>query len=194
MKLREKKAAKKKEEILRSASKIISRRGYEGATMEDIAAELLMTKGALYYYFASKEELLYECHTLILSEASKKLEDIYEAETSSIEKMKRAITFHIEIAITEKETFNMIIKPGLTFSDEHISMILKQRDEYAGIFDKIIQQGMERGEFTVQEKKMARMIILGAMNWIQQWYSPKGDKNKDEIANAYADYLLKMLT
>lgn len=194
MGLREKRAAKKKEDILRSASKIISRRGYEGATMEDIAAELLMTKGALYYYFSSKEELLYQCHALILSEASKQLEEIYKEETSSAEKLKKAITFHIDIAITEKENFNMIIKPGLTFSDEHISLILRQRDEYAEIFDKIIQQGMERGEFLDQDIKMSRMIILGAVNWIQQWYSPGGEKSKEDIAKVYAEYLLKMLT
>lgn len=59
MSLREQKAAKKKEDILRSASLVISRSGYHNATMEDIAAELLMTKGSLYYYFKNKEELLY---------------------------------------------------------------------------------------------------------------------------------------
>ena len=58
MSLREKKAARKKEEILRSASLVIARNGYQNATIEDIAAELLMTKGSLYYYFKNKEELL----------------------------------------------------------------------------------------------------------------------------------------
>ncbi|SDI07344.1 TetR/AcrR family transcriptional regulator [Alteribacillus bidgolensis] len=194
MNLREKKAARKKEDILRSASKIISRRGYNGATMENIAAELLMTKGALYYYFANKEDLLYQCHYLILSEVSKQVGEIYKENISSTEKMKRAITFHIEVVINEKETFNMIIKPELIFSDEHISLILQQRDEYASIFDKIIQQGIENGEFAVKEKKMARMIILGAVNWIQQWYSSEGDKNIEDIADVYAKYLLKILT
>ncbi|SDI24846.1 transcriptional regulator, TetR family [Alteribacillus persepolensis] len=194
MKLREKKAAKKKEEILRSASKIISRRGYDGATMEDIAAELLMTKGALYYYFKNKEELLYQCHVLVLSEAEEKLESIYRENISSIEKMRKAIRFHIEVAITEKETFNLIIKPEMTFSEKHISKVLKQRDDYAGVFDKIIQEGVQSGEFVVKEKKMARMIILGSMNWIQQWYIPGGEKGIDDISKVYAEYLLKMLT
>lgn len=61
MNLRERKTAKKKEDILRSASLVISRKGFRQTTMEDIAAELLMTKGSLYYYFKNKEELLFYC-------------------------------------------------------------------------------------------------------------------------------------
>ncbi|WP_269758057.1 TetR family transcriptional regulator C-terminal domain-containing protein [Thalassobacillus sp. C254] len=88
----------------------------------------------------------------------------------------------------------MILKPEQTFSEEHISTILKKRDKYASIFDKFIEEGVESGDFVVKEKKLARMIILGAMNWIQQWYSPDGKMSKEEISQIYSEYFLKMLT
>ena len=59
MKLSEKKLQKKKQEIILSAVKIVNKKGYQGATMEEIAAELLMTKGSLYYYFKNKEDLYF---------------------------------------------------------------------------------------------------------------------------------------
>ncbi|WP_269758056.1 TetR/AcrR family transcriptional regulator [Thalassobacillus sp. C254] len=93
MTLREKKAAKKKEEILRSALKIISKSGYHGATMDEIAAELLMTKGALYYYFPSKEDLLFQSHNLVLSDAMDRLEEIYEEDLPPKQKIIKAIFF-----------------------------------------------------------------------------------------------------
>ncbi|MDN7244964.1 TetR/AcrR family transcriptional regulator [Planococcus shenhongbingii] len=194
MNLREKKAAKKREDILRSASLVISRKGFHHTTMEDIAAELLMTKGSLYYYFKNKEELLFQCHDLILSNAFNQLEDIYGKEISSGEKMKAAIKVHLDIAIQEKEIFNLTVKPEQIFSKEYIDPIVKKRDAYAGLFDRMIQQGIQKGEFTVNQKKMARMIILGAANWIQVWYSPEGEFSKEEIEQIYADYLLKILT
>lgn len=193
MSLRERKAAKKKEDILRSASLVISRNGYQNATMEDIAAELLMTKGSLYYYFKNKEEILYSCHNLILSDAMEKMEAIYSEELSSMDKMKKAIKMHLDIAIREKEVFNLIVKPEQLFSEENIEEIIQKRDSYAGIFDKIITEGVKRGEFTVSDKKMVRMIILGATNWVQVWYSPEGKFSKEKIEEIYAEYILKML-
>lgn len=193
MNLRERKAAKKREDILRSASLVISRQGYHNATMEDIAAELLMTKGALYYYFKNKEELLYRCHELILTEAKEKMSAIVEADLPSAEKMRKAIHHHIEVAIREKEVFNLIVKPETTFSEENIPEIIEKRDEYAGLFDRIIEEGIERGEFEVPEKKMARMIILGATNWIQVWYSPGGKYTPEDVEEIYAEHLMKML-
>jgi len=193
MSLRERKVAKKKEDILRSASLVISRNGYQNATMEDIAAELLMTKGALYYYFKNKEEILYSCHDLILSAAMEQMEAIYQEELSSMEKMKKAIKTHLDIAIREKEVFNLIVKPEQLFSEDNIEEIIEKRDQYARIFDKIIAEGVKRGEFTVSDKKMARMIILGATNWVQVWYSPEGKFKKEKVEDIYAEYFLKML-
>lgn len=194
MSLRERKAAKKKEDILRSASLVISRNGYQNATMEDIAAELLMTKGALYYYFKNREELLYSCHDLILSSAMEKMEAIYLEPLPSIEKMRKAVKAHLDVAIREKEVFNLIVKPEQLFSEENIQEIILQRDQYAGIFDRIIDEGVKRGEFKISDKKMARMIILGATNWVQVWYSTEGQFSKEKIEEIYAEYFLKMLT
>ena len=193
MSLRERKVAKKKEDILRSASLVISRNGYQNATMEDIAAELLLTEGALYYYFKNKEEILYSCHDLILSAAMEQMEAIYQEELSSMDKMKKAIKTHLDIAIREKEVFNLIVKPEQLFSEDNIEEIIEKRDQYARIFDKIIAEGVKRGEFTVSDKKMARMIILGATNWVQVWYSPEGKFKKEKVEDIYAEYFLKML-
>ncbi|MGB6406135.1 MAG: TetR/AcrR family transcriptional regulator [Planococcus donghaensis] len=193
MSLRERKAAKKKEDILRSASLVISRNGYQNATMEDIAAELLMTKGSLYYYFKNKEELLYNCHNLILSSAMEKLETICSEEISSMDKMKKVIKAHLDIAIREKEVFNLIVKPEQLFSEENIEEIIEKRDNYAKIFDRIIAEGVKNEEFTISNPKMARMIILGASNWVQVWYSAEGQYSKEEIEDIYAEYFLRML-
>ena len=193
MKLSEKKIQKKKEEIILSAVKIVNKKGYQGATMEEIAAELLMTKGSLYYYFKNKEDLIFQCHEMVLAQASEELKAHFEEDVSSVEKLRRMIVTHIRYAIEEKETFNMIIKPDQTFSSEQLNPILTQRNEYAKWFDHVIQEGIANGEFTISEPKIVRMILLGSMNWIQQWYKPEGGKTMEELQQIYADYLLKVV-
>ncbi|MDP4125766.1 MAG: TetR family transcriptional regulator C-terminal domain-containing protein [Bacillota bacterium] len=70
---------------------------------------------------------------------------------------------------------------------------MEKREKYSSLFDEVIAEGIRNGSFRVKEAKMARMIILGAMNWIQQWYSSKGEQSKEDVAKIYAEYLLKIL-
>ncbi|MFJ7970320.1 TetR/AcrR family transcriptional regulator [Psychrobacillus sp. NPDC096389] len=193
MKLSEKKLYKKKQAIILSAVKIVNQKGYQGATMEEIAAELLMTKGSLYYYFKNKEDLIFQCHEMVLGQAIGELQDCFNEDISNEQRLRKMIAIHIRYAIEEKETFNMIIKPDQTFSKNQLSPILKKRNEYASWFDQVIQKGIAEGDFSIQEPKIARMLLLGSMNWIQQWYSPDGDKTIEELQALYADYLLKVV-
>lgn len=193
MSLREKKAAKRREDILRSASLVIAKQGFQHATMEDIAGELLMTKGSLYYYFKNKQDLLFHCHNLILSQALQMMEEIKAEDISAKEKVEKAIKGHVAIAIEEKEIFNLIIRPEQIFSDEHIELIVEKRDRYTDYFDQFIEEGIRNGEFTLKQKKMARMMILGAVNWTQVWYSDSGEFDKEELQNIYADSLTRIL-
>ena len=193
MKLSEKKIQKKKEDIILSAVKIVNEKGYQKATMEEIAAELLMTKGSLYYYFKNKEDLIFQCHEMVLVQAIEELQQHIHVKQSNEEKLREMIKTHIQYAIEKKEMFNMIIKPDQTFSEDQLNPILLKRNEYAGLFDQVILAGIKTAEFTIDEPKIARMILLGSMNWIQQWYNPFGSKTIEELQQIYADYMLKVL-
>ncbi|WP_313893313.1 TetR/AcrR family transcriptional regulator [Psychrobacillus sp.] len=193
MKLSEKKILKKKEEILLSAITIVNRKGYDGATMEEIAAELLMTKGSLYYYFKNKGDLMYQCHNLVLSQATKELEVNLNEEGTAEEILRKMVVTHINYAIEEKETFNLIIEPRQMFNEEQIEPVLKLRKHYSSLFDNVIEKGIATGEFHAKEPIIVRMIVLGAMNWIQQWYKPTGRMTKEELEQYFADYIIKLL-
>jgi AcrR family transcriptional regulator len=194
MKLSEKKTLRKKEQILASAIEIINKKGYSGATMEEIAAELLMTKGSLYYYFKNKSDLMYQCHNFVLSQATEELEDILNEEGSVKGILHKMVAAHIDYAVEEKETFNLIMEPKRVFNKEQLDLVLILRKNYEGLFDRIIKRGMESGEFSAKEPTIARMIILGAMNWVQQWYKPNGKLTKEELVGLYSDYVTKILT
>ena len=193
MKLLERKLKKKKEEIILSAIKIVNKRGYAKATMEEIAAELLMTKGSLYYYFKNKEDLIFQCHEMVLGQAEEELKRHFETNITSEVKLRRMIVTHIRYAIEEKETFNMILRPDQTFSSEQLKPILSKRNNYAKWFDLVIEEGMANGEFSITEPKIGRMILLGSMNWIQQWYRQDGGKSMEDIQKIYSEYLLKVV-
>ncbi|PID20365.1 TetR family transcriptional regulator [Sporosarcina sp. P3] len=193
MNFSERKLLAKKDQIVSTAISVIKRRGYEGATMEEIAAELLMTKGSLYYYFKSKGELMYHCYNFVLSQATEALEVELQRGGTAEEILRNMIAKHIDYAIDEKETFNLIIEPKRTFDQEQLEPVLQLRKYYAGLFDEIITIGIESQEFHVKEPLIARMMILGAMNWIQQWYQTNGRMDKAQLQETFSEYILKIL-
>nr|MDP5196920.1 TetR/AcrR family transcriptional regulator [Neobacillus sp. 179.-C4.2 HS] len=185
--------AKKKQEILRSAAAILVEKGYQGTTMEEIAAKLLMTKGSMYYYFKNKDDLLFQCHLMIMEICLDGIEKVIESDRNPIEKLRCAIKEHILLATSEKSMFMALSKPHHNFSDEQLQEVLGLRKSYSHYFDRIIHEGIDKQAFGSVDVKMVRLIILGALNWIQEWYDQNGPQSADEISEAYADYLLKML-
>ncbi|MDM5326470.1 TetR/AcrR family transcriptional regulator [Neobacillus sp. CF12] len=187
------KMAKKKQEILRSAAAVLAEKGYQGTTMEEIAAKLLMTKGSMYYYFKNKDDLLYQCHLMIMEICIDGIEKVVTSDRNPIEKLSRAIKEHILLATSEKSMFMVLGKPNHNFTEEQLQEVLELRKNYSKYFDRIIHEGIDTQVFAHVDVKMVRLIILGALNWIQDWYDQNGSQSAEEIAEAYAAYLLKMV-
>ncbi|MBP2077183.1 TetR/AcrR family transcriptional regulator [Oceanobacillus polygoni] len=193
MSLRERKIAKKKEDILRSAVRILAEKGYQGTTMEDIAANLLMTKGAVYYYFRDKQDLLYQSHQMLLERSIENVKYIQQQDISIEEKLKHSMVVHVEHVVNEQSGFELMLKPEQFFSEEQQEKLRELQAKYSHCFDEIIQEGIQMQVFRNLDKKIARNILFGAMNWVTQWYTADGKKDKKEIAAVIADYLMLML-
>lgn len=191
--LRERKIAKKKEEILRSAAEVFAEKGYHGTTMEEVAAKLFMTKGSMYYYFKNKDDLLFHCHEMIMKISNEKVKEIVISQLTPVEKLANAIKFHVHLATSEKSMFMVMDRPNQSFTGDYLSNILDSRSEYVQHFDDILKEGMEKQVFHRMDPKMVRMIILGALNGIHEWYKPTGQKSSEEIAEEFATYLLQMV-
>ncbi|RFA34935.1 TetR family transcriptional regulator [Virgibacillus dokdonensis] len=194
MSLREKKVAEKKEEIIRMAIRVLSEKGYNGITMEEIAAKLLMTKGTVYYYFKDKQELLYHSQIMLLERSLWKVQQIQQKQIPINKKLNQSIISHIEYILEERSGFELMLKPEQIFNTKQLDVIFKLRDTYAGIFDQMIIEGIDEGTFHVTDVKVVRNIILGSMNWVTQWYAEDGKKSRTEIAEDIAIYLLRMLS
>ncbi|WP_106497924.1 TetR/AcrR family transcriptional regulator [Lentibacillus sp. Marseille-P4043] len=194
MSLREQKTAKKKEDILRTAIRVLSEKGYHGTTMEEIASKLLMTKGSVYYYFRDKQDLLYQSQIMLLERSLKNIEQVRKLDLPVIEKLRKAVVVHIEYLLSERSGFELMMQPEHIFTTEQLKQILRLRDDYGKNFDQLILIGIEANLFHTVDVKIVRNIILGAMNWVTQWYSAEGKMSDTEIAESISNYLLRILT
>jgi AcrR family transcriptional regulator len=176
-------------EILRSAAAAFRRRGYHGASVGEIARDLRMTKGSLYYYFKNKEEILYFCHDYSLDILLDLLARVERETRSPDQRLRQLIVSFVHMIIDELQGTALTMDLQ-ALSPRLLRRVIAKRDLFDRGVRRILQEGMDRGLFVPGDPKLLTFAILGAVNWITRWFDPRGPARSEEIAQAFADYLL----
>ena len=179
----------RKIEILRSAVEAFRRRGFHGASMDEIAKALGMQKGNLYYYFKNKEAILFFCHDYSLDILLAKLLEVERERTEPPEKLRRLIVAFVHMILDELHGTALTMDLQ-ALSRAHWRSVVKKRDRFDRGVRAVIEDGIASGAFRKGDAKLYTFAILGASNWITRWYDPAGPASSDNIANAFADYLV----
>lgn len=176
----------KKAAIIKSAAKAFGRKGFFATTIEDITNELKMTKGNLYYYFSTKEDLVYAVHLLSLEKVLLNIIKINATDNPPDVKLKAAISKHLEVLARDFEGAFML-QYEFHLPKKFLDEIMALRDLYQKNFVQIIEEGIQADIFRRQNARMAAFIILGSINWFLRWYASTGDWSVEEIIDAYID-------
>lgn len=181
--------ADRRTDILKSAAAAFRRRGYHGASVDEIASALEMTKGNLYYYFKNKEEILYACHEYSLDILLALLKDVQASSSQPDEKLRRLVLAFVHVILDELQGTALTIDLQ-ALSPPLLRKIVARRDEFDRGLRAIIQQGMDQGRFAAGDPKILAFAVMGAVNWITKWYDPDGPMTSAQIGQAFADYLV----
>lgn len=179
-------------EILKSAAAAFRRRGYHGASVDEIASALAMTKGNLYYYFRNKEDILYACHEYSLDILLQLLNEVQAENSPPDRKLRKLILAFVHLILDELQGTALTLAPE-ALSEPLLEKVITKRDLFDRGLRDIIQQGMDQGLFAGGDPKMIEFAIMGAVNWISKWYDPVGPMTSQQIADAFADYLVGQL-
>ncbi len=186
------KVLEKKREILQAASRVFRRRGLQATGMRDIATELDMAVGNLYYYFKDKEALL-----AFVQEDT--LEALLELATRVRDQKLRAngrlfmlIEEHV-VLLNEEIPGSLAHLEVEALSEPWRRRVQDRRDAYERAFREIIEEGMATGIFRQTDPKVSAMAILGAVNWTVKWFRPDGGKTAREIGRECAELLVRGL-
>jgi AcrR family transcriptional regulator len=181
--------SRKRIEILRSAAAAFRRRGYHGASVEEIARALHMTKGNLYYYFRNKEEILYDLHDYSLDILLGHLEAVVASDGLADSKLRRLVEGFVHMIIDELHGTALTMDLQ-ALSPPRLRKVIAKRDRFDRGIRRVIEEGVEAGVFAPGEPKLLAFAILGAVNWITRWYDPRGPASSERIGRAFSDLLL----
>ena len=139
------KRQRRRTEILHAALRAFRERGYYATTLEDIAEQLGIRKTALYHYFPDKESILYACHRESLGELDRLVREARRLETAR-EQLDWAIREHVRV-MTETLEGSPLAFEVTALSPERQKEVIAARDRYERALRKMIETGIERGEF-----------------------------------------------
>jgi TetR/AcrR family transcriptional regulator len=186
------KRERRRKEILRAALRAFREHGYHATTLDAIGTQLGIRKTALYHYFPDKEAILYACHRESLTQIERLMEHAASLRTAS-EQLRYVIKEHVRVMTDALEGVPLAVEvPAL--APERQAEILAARDRYERGLRRMIERGIEDGEFRAVDAKIAVFAILGAINWIARWYRPEGTLDAKALGAQYADYLVGGLT
>lgn len=189
------KVREKKREILVAASRVFRVRGLHATGMRDIAAELGMAVGNLYYYFKDKEELLAFIQESTLSDLLDMAARVRAQDLRVDQKIRLLLEEHVvRLNDPEEGTPGSLAHLEIeALSEGRRAAVLAQRDEYERILRRLIEEGMDRQVFRQVDAKVSALALLGAVNWTVKWFRPEGGKSAREIGREAAETLVRGL-
>lgn len=186
---RERKALERRLAILRSAAGVFRDRGYEGASMDEIAERLDMAKGNLYYYFKNKQELLFFCQDHSLDRLIEAVREISATDDPEDEKLRRAIVEHVSCVLDQLDGASAHTEVHV-LPDDLRAKIIAKRDTYESLVRALVTAGIKSGVFAPVDAKMATLALLGALNGATRWYRPGGGRAPEAIGESFAGLFL----
>jgi AcrR family transcriptional regulator len=182
-------------EICRLAARVFYEKGYDGASMQDIAKAVGLTKAGLYHHVGSKDRLLYEIMNYgmdILDETVlQKVKDIADPQ----EKLRQTIVGHIELIVRARDQeITVILHENRSLRGALRKKINARKREYIHYLEGLIAQVQERsGATPLLSPPLAAFALLGMVNWLYQWYRSEGLTKQDELTQAYVDFFFRGL-
>ncbi|MDX1375384.1 MAG: TetR/AcrR family transcriptional regulator [Burkholderiales bacterium] len=179
-------------EIIAAAAKVFARRGYHGASTQDIADVLGIRQASLYYYFESKEAALEAVCADGVEDYAARARAIVALETSAADKVARLVMQHLAPAF-ERLDFT------LTFLRERRFLPVPARKriraierDYERLIEQVIRAGIASGEFRADlDARMATLALLDLGNSAVLWFSREPGATFERVAESHTALLLR---
>ncbi|MGY3610178.1 MULTISPECIES: TetR/AcrR family transcriptional regulator [unclassified Bradyrhizobium] len=182
----------KREAVLRTAVQLFLEQGYHRATLNDVAKRLNITKPALYNYFRSKHEILFECWSMGADLVDSVITEINASGGSGLIKLRKLVHAYAELMATDfGASLVRFDLRDLAEKDAGIARAAKKRID--ATFRKHISSGIADGSINRCDPKLAAFAIAGALNWIGHWYRRDGTSSPTDIADEFTARLTEGL-
>lgn len=179
----------RRDSILRASAEVFRRRGYNRATIEEIAAELFLTKAGVYHYFSSKQEILEALCDRAMTAAELAVERAVQAETEPLPRTRRILDEYAA-AVMQEPAFTVLMRHLDEVGEARLADLQKRRKAIEAKLRKTIDDGIRSGVFDTADTRVSVFGMLGTINWLYTWFEPDGRLSPEEVRDVLVTLVL----
>jgi AcrR family transcriptional regulator len=190
----ERKRGRRIQEILATAAALFGERGYDAVSLEDVADRLDVTKGSLYYYFASKDELVTAAIETLGNEWTARLEGLPAGRSGTpAERLRALVREHIGIAVREYPAALRLFLTPQDWPDAQQARIKELRRRHDSVFRTVVEEGVDAGDFTVTAVDPVLQCMHAAMSQAPAWCAHLSGRAQDRAVDVFADTVMMLV-
>ena len=187
------KASTRLEEVLQSAANIFFAKGFHATSIEDVARDVGMLKGSLYYYIKSKEDLLFQLLLAGIEDGDSYIARHIDLEGEPVQQLERAIRAQIDYIIQNKVPFGLFLHEFDSLSGKRQHKVISVMSRYNNRFVELVKRGQEQGKLIDGEPWLIVNGILGMCNWLYRWYDTDHVSNPEQVKQVFVNLLFNGL-
>ena len=181
-------------QILETAARLFCEKGFDKASMGDIADAMRLTKAGLYHHIRSKEELLYQIMAYGMDLFEQKVLRRVTSIDDPLERLRA--TFHAHVLLVTRDRpkeITVILHESNALKGRYRDRINARKKRYVRFLEKTVREAVRTGGARKVDPSLAAFAMLGMINWIYQWYRPGGRLDEATLADALTDLFLRGL-
>jgi len=178
-------------EVLSASSALFAKKGFERATIRDVSQATGISLAGLYYYFKSKEELLFLIQFRAFDSICEKLKEIIASETEPQACLYSMIKMHFEYFLRNMNDLKICSREIESLKGAFYKEVAEKRKEYFDLTQSIFENISDKSGGSSADSRLAALYLFGTLNWIYQWYRPGRYPGAKELAGQLTDIYLR---
>ena len=179
--------------IVQAAAQIFREKGYHATSMQDIADSVHLQKASLYHHVESKQEILLEILNHALDRVTTDIAAVVNSDLSPTEKLRLALRAYTTILTEDRDLAAVLLLEYRGLDPKLRARHIVRRDQVDSLWRKIVQSGIDAGEFRSVDTAMTSFALLGVQNWMITWFHQDGRLTPIQAADGFTDLFLKGL-
>ena len=182
------------ERLLTVSTWLFSTKGFDRTTVEEIVKAAEVTKGAMYHYFRSKDDLLSEIYRRYLNEQLDRLDRSVKLDAPTPERLRSAVVDVVMSTIDNLDATKVFSESMHQLSPDVRAAVRAEQRIYHNLFRTLIMDGQDTGAFRVD--RPADLVVeffFGSVHHIKDWYRPEGPLSAKQLGEHFAGLLLDAL-
>ncbi len=176
--------------ILEHATAVFAEKGYEGASMRDLSRLSGMSLAGLYYYFDSKEKLLYLIQRHLFLSVMDLMRERLKAEDDPEFRIRIFIRAHLEYFLAKPEAMKVLSHEDDVLTKQMGAGVSELKRKYYRCCADLLD-ALKKAKGLHCNSRIATLCLFGMMNWLPTWYNPKVDGDANAMAQAIGDVFLR---